>query len=267
MGKKQHSKDKLYIIPSEYAKDWGGCSKSSASTTQFRILNLDSCSLSLQPFSDPVMNRNKGHVYDKSAILTFLKRFQVDPIDGITLKSVDLVPLNFAKQDGQIVCAISNKEMGKGSVVIANKITGNVYLKSTIDKLCKENKIWNDPVSGVSCKSSDYIIIQDISFPNWRLIDEFWYIKNSKVNKLITLEKYLDTYNTQVKPNVKMVPMIDKILSETKTAKDERLDKEKVTKEAAMKIVQDNIRKDSEMIPDYALEMQNQFHGYHSTGR
>ncbi len=52
MSKKRHSKDKMYISPSEYALDWGGFkAKKSAALS---VLPFECCALSLRPYDNPV---------------------------------------------------------------------------------------------------------------------------------------------------------------------------------------------------------------------
>ena len=61
MGKKRHSKDRLFITVSEYKRDWGG--KKDASLAPIPKLPFYCCALSLQPFQDPVCTPD-GIIFD-----------------------------------------------------------------------------------------------------------------------------------------------------------------------------------------------------------
>jgi len=57
MGKKQHSKDKMYLLQSEWQYEGGGYRNKggAAAKLPFRRLPFQCCALSLAPFQDPMM--------------------------------------------------------------------------------------------------------------------------------------------------------------------------------------------------------------------
>ena len=61
MGKKRHSKDRLFITMTEHKLDWGG--KKDPSLRPIAKLPFHCCSLSLQPFRDPVCTP-EGTIFD-----------------------------------------------------------------------------------------------------------------------------------------------------------------------------------------------------------
>lgn len=60
MGKKQHSKDRLFITRSEWNAEWGGYKEKK---THKRQLPYYCCALSLQPFEHPYCTKD-GYVFD-----------------------------------------------------------------------------------------------------------------------------------------------------------------------------------------------------------
>ena len=69
MGKKQHSKDRLFITRSEWNAEWGGY-KDKTSKKNYP-LPFYCCSLSLQPFEHPYCT-NDGYVFDLTYVLSIL---------------------------------------------------------------------------------------------------------------------------------------------------------------------------------------------------
>lgn len=101
MGKKQHSKDRMFITASEWASEYGG-KKRARTEGQSQPLPFDHCALSLMPFETPVMLKNSGIVYDFVSIVPYLKEHKKDPATGEQASSKDIVRLNMAKNsEGQ----------------------------------------------------------------------------------------------------------------------------------------------------------------------
>jgi len=61
MGKKRHSKDRLFITSTEHKYEWGG--KKDATKAPVAKLPFYCCSLSLMPFEDPVCTKD-GTIFD-----------------------------------------------------------------------------------------------------------------------------------------------------------------------------------------------------------
>ncbi|MFS7894329.1 putative peptidylprolyl isomerase [Helianthus anomalus] len=62
MGKKQHSKDRMFITKTEWATEWGGA-KSKELRTPFKRLPFYCCALTFTPFEDAVCT-DDGSVFD-----------------------------------------------------------------------------------------------------------------------------------------------------------------------------------------------------------
>jgi peptidyl-prolyl cis-trans isomerase-like 2 len=63
MGKGQHSKDKMYLLRSEWKYEGGGNRGQDRSSIPAKTLPFDCCSLSLSPFFDPVAT-DEGTIFD-----------------------------------------------------------------------------------------------------------------------------------------------------------------------------------------------------------
>jgi peptidyl-prolyl cis-trans isomerase-like protein 2 len=61
-GKKQHSKDKMYLLQSEWQYEGGGYKNKGGRAAQlpYRLLPFNCCALSLAPFQDPMMTPKVG---------------------------------------------------------------------------------------------------------------------------------------------------------------------------------------------------------------
>ena len=80
MGKKQHSKDRLYITNKEWTEEWGG--KKEERKAKFKRLPYNYCSISLLPFEHPYCTV-EGVVFDLQNVLPFLKKFKKSPVTGL----------------------------------------------------------------------------------------------------------------------------------------------------------------------------------------
>ncbi|KAK7853564.1 peptidyl-prolyl cis-trans isomerase cyp65 [Quercus suber] len=101
MGKKQHSKDRMFITKTEWANDWGGA-KSKESRTSFKRLPFYCCGLTFTPFEDPVCTAD-GSVFDIMHIIPYIRKFGKNPVTGAPLKQEELIPLTFHKNsDGSL---------------------------------------------------------------------------------------------------------------------------------------------------------------------
>ncbi|KAF8819021.1 peptidyl-prolyl cis-trans isomerase, cyclophilin-type domain-containing protein [Cardiosporidium cionae] len=184
MGKKRHSKDKLYIIPKEYAEDWGGFK--SKQIPHFKALPFYCCGLSLLPFENPVCTKN-GIVFDVNNISPFIKKHHRNPITGEDLKISDLLALHFHKNnEGQFHCPITFKVFNDHSYIIANGKSGHVYSFDAIDNLCRKPKCWKDLITGEPFTSHDLITIQNPRNLNSRKIEDFDFVKRGMEGEIIS---------------------------------------------------------------------------------
>ncbi|KAK6923147.1 LOW QUALITY PROTEIN: Cyclophilin-type peptidyl-prolyl cis-trans isomerase domain [Dillenia turbinata] len=95
MGKKQHSKDRMFITKTEWATEWGGA-KSKLQSTPFKRLPFYSCALTFTPLEDAVCTKDGG-VFDIMNIIPYIKKYGKHPVSSAPLKEADLVPLTFHK--------------------------------------------------------------------------------------------------------------------------------------------------------------------------
>ncbi|KAK8933497.1 Peptidyl-prolyl cis-trans isomerase-like 2 [Platanthera zijinensis] len=121
MGKKQHSKDRMFITKTEWATEWGGA-KSKELTTPFKRLPFYCCALTFTPFEDPVCT-DDGSVFDVLHIIPYIRKFGKNPVTGVPLKQEDLIPLTFHKNsDGEFQCPVLNKVFTEFTHMVAVKL-------------------------------------------------------------------------------------------------------------------------------------------------
>eukprot|EP00124_Ichthyophonus_hoferi_P005193 Ihof_evm2s695 gene=Ihof_evmTU2s695 len=177
MGKKQHQKDKMYITHTEWSSLYGGRNAGKVGPT-FKKLPYNCCSLSFQPFANPVCDQ-AGNVFDLLAIVPYIKKYSTNPVTGEALKTKDLIKLTFHKNNaGEYHDPVTFKQFMDNSHVVANRISGHVYLMDTIDRLNAKPKFWKDLLTDEPFKRSDLITIQDPQHPEKQNFSEFHHVKN-----------------------------------------------------------------------------------------
>lgn len=177
MGKNRHSKDKLYIVASEYNRDWGGF-KDTTKRLPFRCLPFYCCGLSLLPFKEPVCTTD-GIVFDATHIFAYIDCYRRNPVTGKPLQKKDLIPLRFHKNSqGEYHCPVTYKQFNEYSYIVANKKTGHVYSNDAIDALCRRPQSWFDLLTNEPFTPSDLIVIQNPRHLDCRQIEGFEYIKS-----------------------------------------------------------------------------------------
>ncbi|KAH0477103.1 MAG: hypothetical protein KVP17_003960 [Porospora cf. gigantea B] len=190
MGKRnRHSKDKLYLIPTEFASDWGGY-KAGRKRAPFRSLPFYCCGLSLLPFSQhPVCLRN-GIVFEAENIIPYIKQCGKNPIDGSPLEISDLIPLTFHKNaDGEFHCPVTFKVFTNHTHIVANAQSGMVYCDDAIQTLCRRPNNWRDLMTNEPFRPSDLIDIQNPLHVESRDLANFEFIKNDDLGKLSIFEQ------------------------------------------------------------------------------
>eukprot|EP00897_Mesotaenium_endlicherianum_P010290 jgi/Mesen1/928/ME000118S00109 len=146
MGKKQHSKDRLYITTTEWATEWGGA-KSKELRTSFKRLPFYCCAyvsrpkpqfdsdststiiatLTFTPFEDPVCTPD-GDVFDVLHIVPYIQKYGRSPVTGKPLCVADLFKLNFSKNaEGEFQCPVLGKVFTEFTHIVAVRPTGNVF--------------------------------------------------------------------------------------------------------------------------------------------
>lgn len=180
MGKQRHQKDRLYLIPSEYALSFGGY-KSDKKKLPFQCLPFYCCGLTLLPFKTPVVVNDDGTgiIFDKEAILKWLQEYSQNPVTGKPLKRSDLVDLSFHRNSqNEFHCPITYKIFNEHSGIVANLKSGHVYSKEAIDEVCRKSNIWQDLLTGEKFSPRDLLTIQDPTQINQRSIEKFYFVRN-----------------------------------------------------------------------------------------
>lgn len=116
MGKKQNSKDRLYVTATEWRVEGGGYKGSARHDAPFRRLPFHCCGINFTPFEDPVCTED-GTVFDILAAVPYVMRFKRHPVTGAPLALKDLIKLNFHKNtDGEFSCPVTGKVSRQGRV-------------------------------------------------------------------------------------------------------------------------------------------------------
>ncbi|KAF3775515.1 Peptidyl-prolyl cis-trans isomerase [Nymphaea thermarum] len=127
MGKKQHSKDRMFITKTEWATEWGGAKPKDRDKTPFKRLPFYCCSISFTPFENPVCT-DDGSVFDVMNVVPYINKYGKHPVTGKPLKVADLIDLHFHKNsEGEYHCPVLNKAFTEFTHIVAVKTTGNVF--------------------------------------------------------------------------------------------------------------------------------------------
>ncbi|GAA0166091.1 chaperone [Lithospermum erythrorhizon] len=205
MGKKQHSKDRMYITKTEWATEWGGAK--SKQLTRFQRLPFYCCSLTFTPFEDPVCTAD-GSVFDVMNIVPYIRKHGKHPVTGTQLKQEDLFPLNFHKNaEGEFHCPVLNKVFTEFTHIVALKTTGNVFCYEAIKELNIKTKNWKELLTDEPFAREDIITIQNPNALDSKTLDNFDHVKNSLTVDDEELEKMQSdpTYNINVSGDIKQM--------------------------------------------------------------
>lgn len=163
MGKKQHQKDKLYLTTTEWKHEYGGYkgTNKSGDTSRFRRLPFHCCSLSLQPFENPLCTK-EGVVFDLMNIVPFLKKYGISPVNGEKMSAKDLIKLTFHKNsEGKYHCPVTFKVFNENTHIVAVSVTGNVYSYDAVERLNLKPGYLKDLLTDEPFTRKDLITIQD----------------------------------------------------------------------------------------------------------
>ncbi|KAK3020820.1 hypothetical protein RJ639_047692 [Escallonia herrerae] len=178
MGKKQHSKDRMFITKTEWATEWGGA-KSKELRTPFKRLPFYCCALTFTPFDDPVCTED-GSVFDVMNIIPYIRKFGKHPVTGTPLKQEDLIPLNFHKNsEGEMQCPVLNKVFTEFTHIVAVKTTGNVFCFEAIKELNLKTKNWKELLTDEPFTKKDIITIQNPNALDTKVLLDFDHVKRS----------------------------------------------------------------------------------------
>ncbi|OLL26593.1 Peptidyl-prolyl cis-trans isomerase-like 2 [Neolecta irregularis DAH-3] len=182
MGK---NTDKLYITYSEWSGADGRHGASSGTTGKkvhkpFRRLPYNYCSLSLQPFRNPVCTQD-GTIFDIENILSWLEKKGTNPVTGKKMDQKELMKLNFHKnEDGEYSCPVTFKVFNDHTHIVALKPTGNVFSWEAVDRLNIKAKLWRDLVTNVPFTRHDIMTIQDPHNLSNRDMSTFQHLDNGQ---------------------------------------------------------------------------------------
>ncbi|PVD31595.1 hypothetical protein C0Q70_07010 [Pomacea canaliculata] len=163
MGKKQHQKDKLYLTTNEWRHEWGGYkgTQNAGENSRFRRLPFSCCSLSFQPFENPLCTK-EGVIFDLMNIVPFLKKYGLNPATGEKLSAKDLIKLHFHKNsEGKYHCPVTYKVFNENTHIVAVKQTGNVYCYEAVEQLNLKTGSFRDLLTDEPFTRKDIITIQD----------------------------------------------------------------------------------------------------------
>lgn len=179
MGKKQHQKDKLYITTKEWQHEWGGKKEDLKEKAKFRRLPYNYCSLSMQPFENPLCTK-EGIVFDLLNIVPFLKKYGKNPSTGNPMSAKDLIKLNFHKNSNdEYHCPVTYKIFTENTYIVAIKTTGNVFSNDAIEELNLKQKNMKDLLNNEPFTRKDIIVIQDPSNLDKFNISNFYHIQHN----------------------------------------------------------------------------------------
>ncbi|ETW36686.1 hypothetical protein PFTANZ_02644 [Plasmodium falciparum Tanzania (2000708)] len=158
MGKHKHSKDKLYILQSEYRRD-AEIKKKKLKSRGSSFLPFNYCCISLRPFSEPYCDED-GRLYDKKSVLEEMSKDEKDRRIKHSIDIKKLIKANFYKHNNEYICPITRKYFNKHTKIILNRKTGNVY-SSEIYKLFHNKNEMFDPITHDKISKEDFIVLQD----------------------------------------------------------------------------------------------------------
>ncbi|KAL7231662.1 hypothetical protein ACSBR2_009821 [Camellia fascicularis] len=206
MGKKQHSKDRMFITKTEWATEWGGA-KSKEIRTPFKRLPFYCCALTFTPFENPVCT-DDGSVFDLMNIIPYITKYGKHPVTGAPLKPQNLIPLVFHKNsEGEYHCPVLNKVFTEFTHIVAVKTTGNVFCYEAIKELNIKTKNWKELLTDETFTREDLIKIQNPNALDSRVLVDFDHVKNSlKLDDEELMKMSSDpTYNINVSGDIKQM--------------------------------------------------------------
>lgn len=213
MGKKQHSKDRMYLTKTEWATEWGGAK--SKQVVPFKRLPFYCCSLTFTPFEDPVCTAD-GSIFDVLHITPYIKKYGKHPVTGTPLNHADLIPLTFHKNsEGEFHCPVLNKVFTEFTHIVAVKTTGNVFCYEAIKELNLKTKNWKELLTDEPFTKEDLITLQNPNALDTKVLVEFDHVKNS----LTVDDEELKKMSSDPSYNINVIGDIKQMLLELGTEK------------------------------------------------
>lgn len=177
MGKKQHSKDQLYLTRTEHASgEHRGTGKLSKLHLPYRTLPFDCCAISFRPFENPLCTAD-GIVFELINIVPYLKKYHRHPVTGKPLAAGDLIKLHFHRNaEKQYACPVLYKPFTQHTHIVAIKTTGNVYCYDAVKQMNLKTNHLFDLLDETPFKRDDIIHIQDPSDGGRREMERFSHV-------------------------------------------------------------------------------------------
>lgn len=212
MGKKQHSKDRMFITKTEWATEWGGAK--SKEVVRFKRLPFYCCALTFTPFEYPVGTAD-GSVFDLMNITPYIRKYGKHPVTGAPLKQEDLIPLTFHKNaEGEYHCPVLNKVFTEFTHIVAVKTTGNVFCYEAIKELNIKTKNWKELLTDEPFTKEDLITIQNPNALDSRVTLDFDHVKHGLKADDEELKKMNSDATYNINANGDMKQMLEELGTE-----------------------------------------------------
>ncbi|OAY35588.1 peptidyl-prolyl cis-trans isomerase CYP65 [Manihot esculenta] len=212
MGKKQHSKDRMFITKTEWATEWGGAK--SKEVVRFKRLPFYCCALTFTPFEYPVGTAD-GSVFDLMNITPYIRKYGKHPVTGAPLKQEDLIPLTFHKNaEGEYHCPVLNKVFTEFTHIVAVKTTGNVFCYEAIKELNIKTKNWKELLTDEPFTKEDLITIQNPNALDSRVTLDFDHVKHGLKVDDEELKKMNSDATYNINANGDMKQMLEELGTE-----------------------------------------------------
>ncbi|KAF9972697.1 Peptidyl-prolyl cis-trans isomerase cyp8 [Actinomortierella ambigua] len=215
--------DKNFITASERLESGYGGAGGAKESQIFRRLPFDCCSLSLQPFENPVCTED-GIVFDLMNIVPYLKKYGTNPATGEKLEAKDLIKLHFYKNaNDEYHCPITLRVFNENTHIVAVKPTGNVFAYDAVDRLNIKAKHWKDLMTDEPFTRKDLITIQDPHNLSNRNLSKFHHVKND----LSVVDEELEKQKRNPLNNINALGSTSKVLSQLSAKDKSEADKTK----------------------------------------
>ncbi|CAJ1929278.1 unnamed protein product [Sphenostylis stenocarpa] len=205
MGKKQHSKDRMFITKTEWATEWGGA-KSKDNRIPFKRLPFYCCSLTFTPFEEPVCTAD-GSVFD----IMFQDCNYV--VLGVTIIKVPFQHFELPMSNGNAMMLFLCSPVATQiqTVVFSNTYGVLPFLGEKLGSAVKELNIkiknWKELLTDEPFTRDDLITIQNPNALDSKVLLDFDHIKNSLKVDDEELQKMSSdpTYNINMSGDIKQM--------------------------------------------------------------
>ncbi|XVF61354.1 hypothetical protein PTKIN_Ptkin08bG0123200 [Pterospermum kingtungense] len=213
MGKKQHSKDRMFITKTEWATEWAAqnpkkiepLTNASHSIAALLRLRRLSCRYVRRMAASSIY---VGTLHFHLNIIPYIRKYGKHPVSGAPLKQEDLIPLTFHKNsEGEYHCPVLNKVFTEYTHIVAVKTTGNVFCYEAIKELNIKTKNWKELLTDEPFTKEDIITIQNPNALDSKVTLDFDHVKNSLKVDDEELQKMSSepTYNINVTGDIKQM--------------------------------------------------------------